>query len=142
MKIYPRAMLAIITSLSITSSTIALADPPHRHWHGDHYRYYRDYPHWHDGSWYHGNYRGRVGWWWITAGNWYYYPAPVYPYPAPYPRTVVIEREPAPQREPIWYFCESSGKYYPYTSVCPEGWRAVPVQPEDDYERPDEQPEE
>lgn len=24
-----------------------------------------------------------------------------------------------------WYFCESSGQYYPYTRFCPEGWQAV-----------------
>ncbi len=25
-----------------------------------------------------------------------------------------------------WYFCRSSGQYYPYTNACPEGWQAVP----------------
>lgn len=24
-----------------------------------------------------------------------------------------------------WYYCESSGQYYPYTRYCPEGWQAV-----------------
>ncbi|KAB2927822.1 MAG: hypothetical protein F9K30_02995 [Dechloromonas sp.] len=24
-----------------------------------------------------------------------------------------------------WYFCGSSGQYYPYTNACPEGWQAV-----------------
>ncbi len=25
-----------------------------------------------------------------------------------------------------WYYCGSSGQYYPYTQACPEGWQAVP----------------
>lgn len=24
-----------------------------------------------------------------------------------------------------WYYCGSSGQYYPYTNACPEGWQAV-----------------
>lgn len=24
-----------------------------------------------------------------------------------------------------WYYCESSGQYYPYTRYCPGGWQAV-----------------
>ena len=26
-----------------------------------------------------------------------------------------------------WYYCHSSGQYYPYTNACPEGWQAVPA---------------
>ncbi|MDP2881549.1 MAG: hypothetical protein Q8N89_08220 [Azonexus sp.] len=26
-----------------------------------------------------------------------------------------------------WYYCGSSGQYYPYTNACPEGWQAVPA---------------
>lgn len=145
-----RITLAMITALSIVSST-AFADPPHRHWHGHKHRFHHyDYPRWHDGPWYqghwyHGDHRGRFGWWWVTAGAWYFYPAPIYPYPDPYaPPTVMIDPEPAPQREPIWYYCESSRTYYPYVSVCPEGWRAVPAQPRDSsdrdiYERDDDE---
>ena len=25
----------------------------------------------------------------------------------------------------VWYYCQSSAMYYPYTKVCPEGWQAV-----------------
>ena len=25
----------------------------------------------------------------------------------------------------VWYYCQSSTMYYPYTKVCPEGWQAV-----------------
>lgn len=24
-----------------------------------------------------------------------------------------------------WFYCRSSGQYYPYTQACPEGWQAV-----------------
>ncbi len=40
------------------------------------------------------------------------YVEPVRPLPPP----------PAPE---LWYYCGSSGQYYPYTNVCPEGWVAV-----------------
>lgn len=141
MKIHRQIILAAITALFIAGSNIALADPPHRHWRGDIHRFHHyDYARWREGRWYHGDYRGRFGWWWIAAGSWYFYPAPVYPYPDPYlPPAVVIERQPAPQREPIWYYCKSSRSYYPYASVCPEGWQAVPAQPRDNYERDDDE---
>lgn len=141
MNIYRRLTLAMITSLFLAGSTIALADPPHRHWRGNHHHsHYHDHPRWRDGHWHHGKHGGRFGWWWITAGTWYYYPAPVYPYPDPYlPPTVVIEPEPAPQQEPIWYYCKSSRNYYPYVSVCPEGWRTVAAQPPDPVDRYDDE---
>ena len=40
-------------------------------------------------------------------------PAPVYQAP--------------PANPGIWYYCGSSGQYYPYTQACPEGWQAVPA---------------
>lgn len=136
MNVYQRITLAIITPLAIASSSIAVAHPPHRHWHGDAHRFHHVHPRWRDGHWYHGDYRGRYGWWWVAAGSWYFYSAPVYPYPDPYvPPAVMIEPQPTSQREPIWYYCESSRSYYPYTSVCPEGWRAVPAQPRDSANR-------
>jgi len=39
---------------------------------------------WRAGHWHRGKHAGRIGWWWIAGGAWYYYPAPVYPYPNPY----------------------------------------------------------
>ena len=36
---------------------------------------------WQHGYWFHGAYVGRPGWWWVVGPTWYYYPAPVYPYP-------------------------------------------------------------
>ena len=105
-------------------------------WHGDIHNFYaRDYPHWHGGHWYHGDHDGRWGWWWLAAGMWDYYPAPVYPYPDPYsPSAVIVPPAPATERPPqqqSWYYCQSAGKYYPYVSECPEGWKAVPAIPPD-----------
>lgn len=45
------------------------------------------------------------------------------------PATVYTSPPPPPPRSDSWYFCRSSGMYYPYTKVCPEGWRAVPATP-------------
>lgn len=33
-----------------------------------------------------------------------------------------------PPNNGYWYYCASSGMYYPYTQACPEGWRAVAPQ--------------
>ena len=56
------------------------------HWgHGDIARFHeRDLDRWHGGHWFHGKHFGRLGWWWVVGGAWYFYPAPVCPYPDPY----------------------------------------------------------
>jgi hypothetical protein len=47
-----------------------------------------------------------------------YAPAPVYSAPP----------QPMPSADyGTWYYCGSSGQYYPYTNACPEGWQAVPA---------------
>lgn len=49
---------------------------------------------------------------------------PVYvepPYPAP------TNYGAPPVATNVWYFCPSSGMYYPYTKACPEGWQTVPA---------------
>ena len=68
-------------------------------------------------------------------GPWYdpwYRPFP----PSSYyePRTVIIEREPAPQAQaqapganPIWYYCPNPAGYYPHVPRCNQQW--VPVDP-------------
>ncbi len=55
--------------------------------------------------------------------NSYTAPAPVYVEAAPAPVYVAAP----PPRPRLWYYCGSSGQYYPYTNVCPEGWQAVPA---------------
>ena len=93
---------------------------------------------WRGGNWVHDRHDGRYGWWWVAAGMWYFYPAPVFPYPDPYtpPVVVINQQPPAPQatvqaQPPLqyWYYCDSLKTYYPYASSCPEAWRAVPAQP-------------
>jgi len=90
----------------------------HEGWHGDISHF--DNNHWRSGHWWNGNYGGRVGWWWIIGADWYWYPAPVYPYPDPF-----IPPGAAPG---FWYWCDAYQQYYPYVGACPSGWRAVPRQ--------------
>lgn len=51
-----------------------------------------------------------------------YPPQPAYSYPPTY-------SAPAPDAPGTWYYCGSSGMYYPNTRACPEGWQAVPARP-------------
>jgi hypothetical protein len=95
-------------------------------WHGDIRQFRnRDLPRWRAGKWHHEFHDGRLGWWWVVGTIWYFYPRPVYPYPDPYAPQVILP--PAPPQ--YWYYCSSSGAYYPYVPVCPEGWRMIPAAP-------------
>lgn len=131
-------LFAATAAIAMTSSAFVAADPHGRHWRGD---FHPGHDHWHNGHWYHGDHEGRFGWWWIAAGSWYFYPAPIYPYSSQYAAPpIIIEREAepitaVPPAEAVWYYCASSRSYYPYVSDCPEGWRIVPAQPRDAYER-------
>lgn len=40
------------------------------------------------------------------------------------PRPHIAHRAPPPPGN-NWFYCRSSGQYYPYTQACPEGWQAV-----------------
>jgi hypothetical protein len=67
---------------------------------------------------------------------WGYYPPPYYAYPRVVVREdppVYIQRESsvAPQAAPesYWYYCMSSGGYYPTVKECAEPWVKVPPQP-------------
>lgn len=111
------AALALAATLALTATTSAQADwgrhhGGHRH-HGHH--------HHHGGGWV-----GPAAVLAITglaigaavASQNYYAPAPVYSAP---PRPM------PPANYDTWYYCGSSGQYYPYTDACPEGWQAVPA---------------
>ncbi|GGY16304.1 hypothetical protein [Paludibacterium paludis] len=94
---------------------------------------------WRSGHWLHGDYRGRFGWWWVSGGVWFFYNAPVYPYPDPYapsapmpaPTPPVPPSPPEPESPAtavrVWYFCPARKQYYPYVSECPGGWRPAPA---------------
>jgi len=92
------------------------------HWHGDISHFHEhDFDYWHGGRWIHGPHDGRMGWWWIVGDGWYFYNAPVYPYPDPYtPPTVVVEG--APAGATVYWYCPSVGAYYPYVAECPTPW--------------------
>ncbi len=86
----------------------------------------RDLHIWRSGHWAHTRHHGRLGWWWVVGGVWYFYEAPVYPYPNPYVPPVVVTTPPPAQATPqYWYYCGSSRAYYPYVTACPEGWMQV-----------------
>ncbi len=81
-----------------------------------------DVERWRGGRWVHVRHGGRLGWWWVVNGAWYFYPAPVYPYPEPY----VVPAPPAPPvAQGYWYYCPSAQAYYPYVAACPGGWTTV-----------------
>ncbi|MBV9521248.1 MAG: hypothetical protein JO010_00550 [Alphaproteobacteria bacterium] len=87
-----------------------------------------DFDRWQGGHWFEGRHHGRLGWWWVIDGSWYYYPAPVYPYPDPYQPPVVVSPAPAPPVPgPIYYYCERPRGYYPYVPTCTVPWRGVPA---------------
>jgi hypothetical protein len=102
------------------------------HWrHGDigHFHEF-DMERWRGGHWFHGDHLGRLGWWWIVDGTWFFYPVAVFPYPDPYvPPAVVTQAPPSPASPPYWYYCGSAREYYPYITDCPEAWTPVVPQP-------------
>lgn len=113
---------------------------------------------WRSGLWRREWYNGRLGWWWIVNGNWYYYDRPMYPYPqyvsemvipepviaAPPPymvapsAPVMVSPPPPPlppqvplQQQPqMWYYCDNPAGYYPYVPSCSTPFRAVPAKPQ------------
>jgi hypothetical protein len=94
-------------------------------WHGDiHHFNGHDRGVWAGGRWFHGPHRGHDGWWWVVGPSWYYYPAPVYPYPDPFWPSDVGQVGPG-----YWFYCPSVGGYYPYVAVCPGGWATIPAGP-------------
>jgi hypothetical protein len=91
---------------------------------------------WLGGGWRHEWHDGRLGWWWGVGGIWYFYPAPIYPYPTYVADTVwmapVAEAPVAPEgggyAPGYWYYCQANGAYYPNTPTCPVPWTPVPPQ--------------
>lgn len=129
----------LLAGLALVLIRPAVADEAHRHrsaeasrhnaWHGEIRRFHEhDLELWRGGSWQHGHHAGRLGWWWIVGGAWYFYPAAVYPYPDPYqpPIVMVAPSEEAPQ---YWYYCSDPAGYYPYVAQCSTGWQRVPANP-------------
>ncbi len=153
-----RPSLVLIAVLSCLLTLAPLGAQANPRWHGEIKRFERhDMGHWRGGAWKHGHHNGRLGWWWVVGGAWYFYPQPIYPYPNPYVPSVVVAPQPvvvapqvysAPQAAPVappeavaptisaapadpqyWYYCDASKTYYPYVATCDAGWRAVPATP-------------
>jgi hypothetical protein len=72
--------------------------------------------HWGGGRWRHDWHDGRLAWWWIVDGDWYFYPEPIYPYPA---YTV-------PDSAGGWYYCANPPGYYPDVASCDAPWQFIP----------------
>lgn len=82
---------------------------------------------WTSGYWRHEWHNNLYGWWWVVGGIWYFYAAPVYPYPL-----YVSDYSWQEPLSPIypsgyWYYCSASQAYYPYVQTCDVPW--TPVSP-------------
>jgi hypothetical protein len=106
-------------------------DAGHGHvygWQGDIRHFHEhDIVRWRGGRWFHGPHGGRAGWWWIVGPTWYFYPAPVYPFPDPYLPPVAAGPPPAPPASQVWYYCPDPPGYYPYVPQCRTSWQPVPA---------------
>lgn len=105
--------LCLALSMTLALSSAASADAYHHR--GRHYSHHHHGNHW-------GGTAALLAITGVAVGaSIYSYnqpPAPVY---NPPPRVIY-----APPANPgIWYFCHSSGQYYPYVRQCYEGWEAV-----------------
>lgn len=150
MKINKAGLVALLGAALLTP---AWADG---RWRGD-IRHFdqHDRKQWQSGRWVHSHHQGRLGWWWVVGGMWYFHAQPVYPYPDPYRPPVVIQQNPpvviqsyppvvvapqvptsppvssapAYQSSPTWYYCAPSQTYYPYVATCSAPWQEVPATP-------------
>jgi hypothetical protein len=86
---------------------------------------------WRQGHWYHGLEGGRFGWWWWADGGWFWYDAPIYPYPTDISDTVVDDAPPgaAPGTGFSWWYCDNPAGYWPYVRSCATPWQAVSPSP-------------
>jgi hypothetical protein len=89
--------------------------PKPNNWRGNVHDF--DLASWQGGNWQHVNHNGRFGWWWTVGPDWYFFDAPVYPYPDLY----------TPLGQPFgwWYWCDTYSEYYPYVTYCPVAWESV-----------------
>lgn len=90
--------------------------------------------HWSGGRWVNDWHDGRFAWWWVVDDFWYFYPAPIYPYPTYVPPAIVVQQAPPmPAGMPpaqYWFYCDNPRGYYPYVASCNVAWRGVPVAPQ------------
>lgn len=119
--------LAAFLALAGPAATNGIAAERRGNWEGDIHRFREhDWDRWRGGRWVHGRHSGRFGWWWVIGDVWYFYPAPVYPYPNPYSPPVVVAPT-APPPPTNYYYCDNPAGYYPYVPSCRVPWRIVPA---------------
>ena len=111
-------------------------------WHHDGFRRFSDddWNSWRHGHWVRGHDGDELGWWWVVAGLWFFYPHQVAnPYPYVQPSTTVVVNPSAAQSPnsaattstpaQYWYYCRASKAYYPYVKSCAGKWEKVPSTP-------------
>lgn len=107
----------------------------HGDFHGRDFHHFSPYEMgvWRGGHWQQGWHDGRFAWWWLAGGGWYFYPAPIYPFPTYVPPAIVVQRPPpvasGPPPAQSWYYCDNPAGYYPTVAACPGPWRQVPATP-------------
>lgn len=131
-----RLFTAMVFAIGVGVTLVGASAPAFAQWHDRDIRHFRDHDfgRWRGGRWVHGPHGGRNGWWWVVGGTWYFYPAPVYPYPDPYvPPVAAAPGPPLPAAAPPppaqYYFCDRPRGYYPYVAACRVPWRVVAVPP-------------
>ena len=159
-KMFERIRAFGLSALSVGLMALASPAPVAADEHGHHEFHGHDARHfdrhelglWRGGLWRHEFHNGRMGWWWLVGGVWYFYDAPVYPYPvvvsemafaepmvivapppamvAPPAPMVVQPAPPPPQQMPMWYYCDNPAGYYPYVATCGTPFRPVPARPQ------------
>lgn len=65
--------------------------------------------------------------WWQAPPPWYYPPPPVIVTQPPPPPVYTEQSVPEPSQESAdyWYYCPTSGAYYPAVRTCSVAWQAV-----------------
>jgi hypothetical protein len=116
-----RYSVALALALAATSAAAQVRHEDEWRDHDIHRFHEHGFERWRGGHWVHGRHEGRLGWWWVVGPTWYFYPAPVYPYPDPY---VPPGYAPPP---PTYYYCDNLPGYYPYVPACRGPWRPVPA---------------
>ena len=127
-----RRLVSMIFTAGAGLTLAGISAPAFAQWHDRDIRHFHDhdFDRWRGGRWVHGPHGGRLGWWWVVGGAWYFYPAPVYPYPNPYVPPVVAAPAPPPAAAPAqYYFCDRPRGYYPYVAACRVPWRLVVAPP-------------
>ena len=120
MKTIASTLLAITLSVGLTGQASA---GPDRHWRNDHRPQINYQQHHYHAPPRHKRHHHRRAWVVpaavLTIGGLAIGTA-LYHAPQPY----MADRMPPPPGD-NWFYCRSSGQYYPYTQACPEGWQAV-----------------